>query len=73
MFVAPSATIASWEAFFASVQSADAAAASSAVASGSSGALDPSTSSAGARGCVRGGAGLLVQSLAAILAGYYML
>ncbi|KAL5492094.1 hypothetical protein ACEPAI_3541 [Sanghuangporus weigelae] len=50
VFVAPPATIASWEAFLTSVQSVDAAAASATFGPGASGAVDPSTSSAGARG-----------------------
>ena len=67
VFVAPSATIASWDAFFASVQSAGAAAA----ASGTSGAIDPSVTSAGLKG--RGEApraGLVVEAVLVASVGY---
>ncbi|KAL5537214.1 hypothetical protein ACEPAF_1037 [Sanghuangporus sanghuang] len=74
VFVAPSATIASWEAFFASVQSADAAAASATSASSASGAVDPSTSSAGARGSVGvSRINLVDQVVFMALVGFYML
>ena len=69
VFVAPSATIASWEAFFASVQSAEAAA-----ASGTNGAANPSSTSAGLKGCsVMPRSVLLLQAVSVALVGYCLL